>query len=109
MRDRAILDLLYATGMRASECLDLKLEDLNLQAGYVVCTGKGRTQRLVPGGAEAGAPGARYIKEGPPRHTGRRPRRRHLADPPGRPPSRPALPGVPRPAAARAGPPRRLS
>ena len=55
MRDRALLELLYATGMRASECLDLKLEDLNLQAGYVVCTGKGRTQRLVPVGAEAAA------------------------------------------------------
>jgi integrase/recombinase XerD len=53
VRDRAILELLYATGMRASECLDLKLEDLNLSAGYVICTGKGRKQRLVPVGAQA--------------------------------------------------------
>src|SRR6185503_17333793 len=53
LRDRAMLELLYATGMRASECLGLRLEDLNLTAGYVVCTGKGRKQRLVPLGAEA--------------------------------------------------------
>ncbi|MBI2216536.1 MAG: site-specific tyrosine recombinase XerD [Candidatus Rokubacteria bacterium] len=53
MRDRALLELLYATGMRASECLGLRLDDLNLSAGYVVCTGKGRKQRLVPVGAEA--------------------------------------------------------
>lgn len=53
IRDRALLELLYATGMRASECLGLRLEDVNLTAGYVVCTGKGRKQRLVPVGAEA--------------------------------------------------------
>lgn len=53
VRDRAMLELLYATGMRASECLTLRLEDVNLSAGYVVCTGKGRKQRLVPVGAEA--------------------------------------------------------
>jgi integrase/recombinase XerD len=53
VRDRAMLELLYATGMRASECLGLRLEDLNLSAGYVVCTGKGRKQRLVPVGGEA--------------------------------------------------------
>lgn len=53
LRDRAILELLYATGMRASECLALRIEDLNLAAGYAVCTGKGERQRLVPVGAEA--------------------------------------------------------
>src|SRR2546430_7688999 len=100
MRDRAILDLLYATGMRASECLDLKLEDLNLQAGYVVCTGKGRTQRLVPVGAEAAAWGARYIKEGRPRHTGRRGSGPLFINPRRAPPSRQSLWVVARPAAA---------
>ena len=50
VRDRAMLELLYATGMRASECLGLTLDDVNLSAGYVVCTGKGRKQRLVPVG-----------------------------------------------------------
>src|SRR5256886_16764584 len=69
VRDRAILELLYATGMRASECLDLRGEDLNLQSGYVVCTGKGKKQRLVPGGAGASAWGTRYLTEVPPLHT----------------------------------------
>jgi len=53
VRDRALLELLYATGMRASECLSLRLEDVNLAAGYVVCTGKGSRQRLVPVGGPA--------------------------------------------------------
>lgn len=53
LRDRTLLELLYATGMRASECLALRLEDVNLSAGYAVCTGKGSRQRLVPVGAQA--------------------------------------------------------
>jgi integrase/recombinase XerD len=53
LRDRALLELLYATGMRASECLSLRLEDLNLTAGYLVCTGKRSRQRLVPIGGPA--------------------------------------------------------
>src|SRR2546427_2967303 len=72
VRDRAILELLYATGMRASECLDLRGEDLNLQSGYVVCTGKGKKQRLAPGGAEASAWGPPSPRAGRPPHTRRR-------------------------------------
>ena len=53
IRDRALLELLYATGMRATECLTLRLEDLNLSAGYVICMGKGSRQRLVPVGSQA--------------------------------------------------------
>ena len=53
IRDRALLELLYATGMRASECLALRIEDLNLSAGYVIPTGKGDRQRLIPVGAQA--------------------------------------------------------
>jgi integrase/recombinase XerD len=53
LRDRALLELLYATGMRASECLGLRLEDVNLTAGYLVCTGKRSRQRLVPIGGPA--------------------------------------------------------
>ncbi len=53
LRDRALLELLYATGMRASECLALRIEDVNLATGYVVPTGKGDRQRLVPVGAQA--------------------------------------------------------
>jgi len=53
LRDRAMLELLYASGLRASECLALRLEDLNISAGYVMATGKGNRQRLVPVGAQA--------------------------------------------------------
>ena len=53
LRDRAMLELLYASGLRASECLTLRLEDLNIMAGYVTATGKGSRQRLVPVGAQA--------------------------------------------------------
>ncbi|MCA9150688.1 MAG: site-specific tyrosine recombinase XerD [Planctomycetales bacterium] len=47
-RDRAILELLYATGCRASELSDLKLEDLHLTDKFCRCHGKGDKQRLVP-------------------------------------------------------------
>lgn len=66
-RDRALLELLYATGMRASECLSLRVEDVNLSAGYVVCTGKGSRQRLVPVGALALEWVRRYLAEVRPR------------------------------------------
>ena len=72
VRDRALLELLYATGMRASECLDLTLEDMNLAAGYVVCTGKGQKQRLVPVGAEALARTREYLRDVRPGLTRRR-------------------------------------
>jgi integrase/recombinase XerD len=60
LRDRAMLELLYASGLRASECLTLRLEDLNATAGYVTATGKGSRQRLVPVGAQALQWVARY-------------------------------------------------
>jgi integrase/recombinase XerD len=53
LRDRALLELLYASGLRASEILGLRIEDVNFQAGYVMVTGKGDRQRLVPTGAQA--------------------------------------------------------
>ncbi len=52
-RDLAMLELLYATGLRVSELLLLKLEDVNLDAGYIVVLGKGRKERLVPVGRRA--------------------------------------------------------
>jgi integrase/recombinase XerD len=62
LRDRALVELLYASGLRASEALDLRIEDVNLSAGYVVPTGKGGRQRLVPVGAHALAWLRRYLK-----------------------------------------------
>ena len=103
VRDRAALELLYATGMRASECLDLRLEDVNLTAGYVVCTGKGRRQRLVPVGAEAAAWVKRYLKDVRPLHTRRRDGGRLFVNPRGGRLSRQSLWTIVRKAAVRAG------
>ncbi len=52
-RDRAIVELLYATGLRASELASLRLRDLNLDAGYLRCMGKGSKERVVPVGKPA--------------------------------------------------------
>ena len=52
-RDRAVLELLYATGCRASELSNLRLEDLHLDEAYCRCHGKGDKQRLVPLGQQA--------------------------------------------------------
>ena len=52
-RDRALLELLYATGCRASELSHLKLRDLHLDEGYCICRGKGDKERMVPLGARA--------------------------------------------------------
>ena len=53
VRDKAILELMYATGMRVSEAADLKKMDVNLEAGYVKCFGKGGKERIVPFGRMA--------------------------------------------------------
>jgi integrase/recombinase XerD len=52
-RDRALLELLYATGCRASELSNLKLQDMHVSEGYCVCRGKGDKERLVPLGNRA--------------------------------------------------------
>jgi integrase/recombinase XerD len=64
LRDRALLELLYASGMRASECLGLRVGDINLAAGYLVCTGKGSRERLVPVGEQAVAGVRAYLERG---------------------------------------------
>lgn len=61
LRDRALLELLYATGMRVSEVADLTLKGINLKLGYVRCIGKGRKERIVPVGREALEAVSRYL------------------------------------------------
>jgi len=109
LRDRALLEVLYATGMRASECLGLRLEDVNLTAGYVVCTGKGRKQRLVPLGAEAIVWIRAYLDRARPQHTRRHDCGRLFVNPRGRVLSRQSLWTIVRAAARRAGVTRRVS
>jgi integrase/recombinase XerD len=53
LRDRALLETLYATGSRASEVVNLRLMDLHLESAFCKCTGKGSKQRIVPLGAPA--------------------------------------------------------
>jgi integrase/recombinase XerD len=66
LRDRALIEVLYATGLRVSELVHLKPQDVNLESGYLTTTGKGRKQRLVPLGDEAASWVARYLREGRP-------------------------------------------
>jgi integrase/recombinase XerD len=61
-RDRAMLELMYSTGLRVSEVVNLQLQDVDLEAGVVRCTGKGDKQRLVPMGKAAIAALIRYVK-----------------------------------------------
>jgi integrase/recombinase XerD len=53
LRDRAILELLYGSGLRASEIVGLRPGDLDLHGQFLICHGKGSRQRLVPVGGEA--------------------------------------------------------
>jgi len=53
VRDRAMLELLYATGLRVSELVNLKQREVNLEVGYLMTVGKGNKERLVPIGATA--------------------------------------------------------
>jgi integrase/recombinase XerD len=66
VRDKALIELLYATGLRVSELLSLKAGDLNLDAGYLTCIGKGDKQRIVPLGESAADWVRRYAKEARP-------------------------------------------
>ena len=52
-RDAAMVELLYATGLRVTELVSLRLRDLNTEAGYLKCLGKGGKERLVPLGRQA--------------------------------------------------------
>lgn len=66
LRDAAMIELLYATGLRVSELCQLRVADVNLERGVLLATGKGRKQRIVPIGESAVALVARYLREARP-------------------------------------------
>jgi len=70
LRDRALLELMYACGLRASEAITLEVTDVDLQAGVLRARGKGSKERLVPVGREAIAAVQLYLHRGRPALTG---------------------------------------
>jgi integrase/recombinase XerD len=63
LRDRAMLEVLYASGLRVSELVTLKPPDVNLDDGFLICRGKGGKERIVPVGREACGYVRRYLGE----------------------------------------------
>ena len=61
LRDRALLEVLYATGLRVSELVGLKMEGVNLEVGFVRCMGKGSKERIVPMGVSAATAITAYL------------------------------------------------
>jgi len=72
LRDRALIELLYATGMRVTELVSLRPSDIDLEASYLTCTGKGDKQRIVPIGDEAADWVRKYLRQSRPTLLGKR-------------------------------------
>jgi integrase/recombinase XerD len=70
IRDKAMLELFYATGMRVSEVADLRQDSINLEEGYLRCTGKGSKVRVVPFGGKAREQLRRYLSDSRPKLAG---------------------------------------
>ncbi len=65
-RDKAMLELLYATGIRVSELINLDAADVHLTMGFIRCTGKGNKERIIPIGRTAAEAINNYIESGRP-------------------------------------------
>jgi integrase/recombinase XerD len=63
LRDRAMLELLYGSGLRVSEIASLELQDMKLELGYVLVRGKGDKERIVPLGRSAQQALEKYLRE----------------------------------------------
>jgi len=72
IRDRAILETLYATGMRVSEVVNLKKDNVNLEIGFLRCIGKGNKERVIPLGKKAIAGITRYLEVSRPKLLGKK-------------------------------------
>ncbi len=70
IRDKAMLEILYATGMRVTEMVSLDKNDINLAEGYVKCMGKGAKERLIPIHDSANAAVTTYLEASRPKLTG---------------------------------------
>ena len=70
LRDKAALELMYATGMRVSEVSGLITEGLNLDVGFIRCVGKGGKERIIPVGRKAKAVIGRYLEKSRPKLCG---------------------------------------
>lgn len=71
-RDKAILETLYATGMRVSEASNLKLANVNLEIGFLRCIGKGNKERIIPVGRKAITSVRRYLEVSRPKLLGKK-------------------------------------
>jgi len=80
LRDRAMIELLYATGMRVSELIEVRAADLHLDQEYLTCVGKGNKERIIPIGEQAADWVRRYQRDGRP-VLGARARQLRRADP----------------------------
>jgi integrase/recombinase XerD len=67
LRDRAMLEVLYSTGLRVSELLNLRITDIDVRVGFVRCIGKGDKERLVPIGRKAIEAVEHYLARGRPK------------------------------------------
>ena len=74
LRDRALLELMYACGLRASETIDLEMSQVDLVDHVVLARGKGSKERLVPVGRTAARAVADYLRRGRPQLVGERTR-----------------------------------
>jgi len=78
LRDKAFLELMYATGMRVSEAALLTINGLNMDVGFVKCLGKGSKERIVPLGRKAKEAIKKYLEKARPDFTKKSPLETHL-------------------------------